>query len=161
MLCQPLNIVLYILGVIGILRLQLSNSGTIHQNLQFLVRMQFSKLALIFWLCTLAYAQSPVGSSGGGDTGSTTGNGNTGSNGAASSGAYPSISTSESVFQSLQYTALMDGIASSSTMSTSTVSSTTSPSPSASKASSADRILNPNLAVAGSFVVALGVAAMM
>ena len=121
--------------------------------------MQFSKLALIFWLCALAYAQSPVGSSGGGDTGSTSGNGNSETNGAASSGAYPS-SSSKSMFWFLQCTALMDGIASSSTMSTSTVSSTTSPSPSASKASSADGIFNANLAVAGSFV-ALGVAAMM
>ena len=60
--------------------------------------MQLSKLALGFWLCALAYAQSPVGSSGSGDTGSTTGNGDTGTNGAASSGAYPSISTSESAF---------------------------------------------------------------
>ena len=98
--------------------------------------------------------------SGSGDTGSTTGNGDTGTNGAASSGAYPSSSTSKSVFWFLQCTTLMDGIASSSTMSTSTVSSTTSPSPSASKASSADGLLNPNLAVAGSFV-ALGLAALM
>ena len=160
MLCQPLNIVLYILEIIGILRLQLSNSGPIHQNLQYLVRMQFSKLALIFWLCALAYAQSPVGSSGSGDTGSTTGNGNSGSSGAASSGAYPS-SISKSIFWFLRCTALKDGIASSSTMSISTVSSTTSPSPSASKASSADGILNANLAVVAGSFVALGVAAMM
>ena len=121
--------------------------------------MQIYKLALIFWLCALAYAQSPVGSSGSGDTGSTTGDGDTGTNGAASSGS-ASSSTSKSVFWFLQCTALMGGIVSSSTMSTSTLSSTTSPSPSASKASSANGIFNPNLAVAGS-LVALGVAAMM
>ena len=63
--------------------------------------MQFSKLALTFWLCALAYAQSPVGSSGSGDTGSTSGNGNTDTNGAAS--ASSGSSPSKSGFQVLQY----------------------------------------------------------